>query len=97
MVTKTKNKTADAISDVAAKTGLLLMAAATTLGMVEMPNHNKEKIVLPMQASPAFAPALGGSENEVQASQMRREREEAGPHYVSYAVYQRTPSRTGKI
>ena len=95
MANKTKtNKTADVITDAAANLGIVLMTAATTLGMVDVPVHQDKRVVLPARARFAFATE---SENGLQGNQLRREREEAGPHYVSYSVYQRTPGRTGKI
>jgi hypothetical protein len=35
-------------------------------------------------------------QNQDQASQLRRERDETIQHYISYSVSQRTPSRSGK-
>ncbi len=71
----------------------MLMTAAVTLGMLELPDKGASKIVVPSQ--PAFE--LAGSNSEDSGNNpLRREREEAGPHYVSYSVNQRTPSRSGK-
>ena len=70
--------------------GIVLMAAATLMGVVEIPEHaNRVK----MQAQPAFAFAAEHAEN---GSTLRREREETGPHYISYDLTQRTPARSGK-
>jgi hypothetical protein len=96
MVNKTKiNKTAAAITDVAANTGILLMTAAVTLGMVEVPEHPDKRAIVPVR--PAFAFANATAEREAQGNQLRRERDEVHPHYVGYSVNQRTPGRTGKI
>jgi hypothetical protein len=99
MSTKTKNiKTnPEKLAEFTQQLGLLLMTAAFTIGMVEMPEHGAgQKVIVPNQPSFAFAQ----NENEGGApngdNTMRREREEAGPHYVSYNLSQRTPGRTGK-
>ena len=76
----------------AMQAGLILMAAAATLGLLELPEHSN-KIVVPNQ--PAFA--LSPQFNDPNGNTLRREREEVAPHYVSYSVTQRTPSRTGKF
>jgi len=98
MSTKTKNirNNTEKLADVTQQLGLLLMTAAFTLGMIEMPEHGNQKAIVPSQPTFAFAQNQneGGAPNGDNA--MRREREEAGPHYVSYSVNQRTPSRTGK-
>lgn len=79
------------MGDIAQQAGLVLMTAAATLGLVELSNH-PNKIILPNQ--PILSPVAehGGSDS----STLRREREEAGPHYVSYSAYQRTPGRSGR-
>lgn len=66
------------------------MAAAATLGMLELPDHPNKIIII---SRPVFAQATLNSD---QGNQMRRERDEAAPHYMSYEVAQRTPSRAGK-
>ena len=96
MAHKTKiNKTADVIKEAATNAGILLMTAAVTTGLMEMPNHPDRRVVVPNQ--PAVAMASQPTDQPGQGSQLRREREEVGPHYVSYSVTQRTPGRTGKI
>lgn len=94
MSQKIKNvKTAtEQLTQLSQQAGIVLMTAAVTLGMVEMPEHSS-KVVIPNQ--PSFAVASSGGEHHP-GNDMRREREEAGPHYTSYNVAQRTPSRTGK-
>ncbi len=92
MPSKTKTKTTtDQLSSLAQQGGLLLMTAAITLGMLELPEHPNSKIVLPSQ--PAFAMA---NENEEMNNPIRREKEESAPHYMSYSVAQRTQSRSGR-
>lgn len=81
------------LAQVSQQAGLLLMTAAVTIGMVELPEHANNKIVVPNQ------PALVFVNNTSEANPnnpLRREREEVGPHYISYSINQRTPSRTGK-
>lgn len=94
MPTKTKkqNKQLESLSRTAQQAGIMLMTAAVTLGMLELPDKPNSRVVVPSR--PAFAFAENGSEENV--NPVRREREETGPHYISYSVSQRTPSRSGK-
>lgn len=95
MPTKTKKTktTTETLARLSQQASLLLMAAAVTVGMVELPEHANSKIVVPNQ--PAFAFANNGGEANPN-NPLRREREETAPHYISYSINQRTPSRTGK-
>lgn len=72
-----------------------MMTAAVTLGLVELPqDEEKRRAVVPARAIFEFA----GVSNEEQGSNpLRREREESGPHYISYGVTQRSPGRTGRL
>lgn len=91
--TKKSNQQVEKLSHIAQQAGLMLMTAAATLGMLEAPDKVNSKIVVPNQPSFAFA------ENNIEDSMnnpIRREREETGPHYISYSVSQRTPSRSGR-
>ena len=93
-VTRHKNKNLiDELSLPArgAQVGLVAMAAAATLGT--MPDHTDKRVVLPSQ--PTFRVVDNG--NRENSTQIRREREETAPHYVSYNVSQRTPARSGRI
>jgi len=72
------------------KLGIVMMATATLLGLVEIPEHGNR---VNMLAQPSFAYASQHSEN---GSTLRREREESAPHYISYENTQRTPARSGK-
>ncbi len=94
MATKTKNKKAlDNLTQVIKSTGVVMMAAAVTLGLVELPqDEEKRRAVVPARAVFAFA----GESSEQDSNPLRREREESGPHYISYGVTQRSPGRTGK-
>ena len=74
----------------AANLGLALMTVAVLSGMVEVPENDRARAVLPMKAELAPAPA------ESAESTLRREKEESGPHYVSYSVAQRTPARSAR-
>jgi hypothetical protein len=94
MANKTKTPTIQQkLADVAAQSGMLLMATAATFGMLELPDHPDKRVIVPTRPVFAFADesAPTGSDNT-----LRREREEAGPHYISYSVSQRTPGRSGK-
>lgn len=94
--TKKHQTTTDKITETAKQSGYLLMAAAATLGMLELPEHTaRQSVIVPNQ--PVFAMAAQNGQEPGQAgNQMRREREEVAPHYMSYSVAQRTPSRAGK-
>jgi len=72
--------------------GVMLMAAATTVGLMDMQEHQNMKVIVPNQPNFAFA-----VENNDLSNPILREREESAPHYISYDVAQRTPSRHGKI
>lgn len=85
---KNNNKNIN-VTTVAQQLGLTLMAVATLAGLVEMPERPHKGAVL----APAYV--LTGDSSE--SSPSRREREEAGPHYISYSASQRTPGRTGRI
>lgn len=92
MSNKTKtNATLDKVTEVASQAGLVLMTAAVTLGMLEMPDHPNSKIIMPNQ--PSFV--LAG-ENEEANNAIRREREDTVPHYISYSEVQRTAARSGR-
>ena len=71
---------------------VLLMAAATTVGVMDMQEHKGIKVIVPNQPTFAYETENTESNNPVQ-----REREEVAPHYISYDTSQRTPSRHGKI
>lgn len=91
---KTNNSTLQQIGNASQQVGLLLMTAAVTLGMVEMPEHLNGKIVLPAEA--VYSQVGGAGANDETNSTLRREKEESGPHYVSYSSIQRTHARSGK-
>lgn len=91
MYAKTNITTFDQVNATAAHAGLLLMTLATALGVVELP-HREATATVSQSANVIKAEMPG----EMQGSTQRREREESGPHYVSYSAAQRTPGRTGK-
>ncbi len=95
MSTKTKksSKTVHNLTELSRQAGLLLMSAAVTVGMLELPDKGNSRIVVPNQ--PAFAWA---NENDASNNQnvLRRENEETEQHYISYSVAQRTPARSGR-
>jgi hypothetical protein len=97
MSNKTKNQptTTDKISQAAMQGGLVLMAAATTLGLMEVPHDPDKRVIIPGQ--PVFAVAHDTGAHPAGSQDIRRERDEVHPHYHGYSVAQRTPGRTGKI
>ncbi|HWB39019.1 MAG TPA: hypothetical protein VG604_02140 [Candidatus Saccharimonadales bacterium] len=98
MVTKTKitKSTLNQLISNAQQVGLVAMTAAATLGMLELPDHTANKIVVASQ--PAFALAGENANlNEEFNNPIRREKEEVEEHYISYSVAQRTPGRHGKV
>ena len=95
MSVKIKSKhsrlSADKLGEITQQAGLLLMTAAVTFCMVELTEHPGTRIVLPNQPALAHVSDNNGGDNPI-----RREREEAGPHHISYSTYQRTPGRSGR-
>jgi hypothetical protein len=95
MVRKNKNSTStsDQISKLAAQGGFLLMAAAATLGVAELP-HQEEKRRMVLPAQPAYATI-----NQVEPGDnaVRREKDEVHPHPHTFTVASRTPGRAGRI
>ena len=89
--TKKIKTTAEAVAEISQQIGILLMTTAATIGMLELPDHQGAKIIVPNQ--PIMARV---TENEDINNPLRREREESAPHYINYSVTQRTPSRSGK-
>lgn len=90
-----KIKTIETLKDHSLETvqqlGIVLMAVATLVGVVEVPEQGRRADML---VQPNFALAAVHSES---GSTLRREREESAPHYISYENTQRTPARSGKI
>lgn len=76
------------ITIVARQLGFALMTIATVAGLVEMPERPHKAALL----TPAYALSSQSSDSSL----LRREREESGPHYISYSATQRTPGRTGR-
>jgi hypothetical protein len=94
MSTKTKKpSTSDKLVQAANQAGFLLIAAAATIGMLDLPNQPEKRIVIPNR--PVFAFAENNIDSEMN-NPIRREREETEQHYVSYSVVQRTAPRSGK-
>ena len=83
--------TQNTVESVGQNIGLLMMATAATLGLLDFPDHPKAKVVLAAQPVYAYAQTTAG------VNPLRREREESAPHYISYSAVQRTPGRTGRI
>jgi hypothetical protein len=96
MVNKNKKQSpTEAVKNFSAKAGVILMAAATTVGIMDTQNHQRIKVVVPNQ--PTFAFETENIQNPGSNNTIQREREEVAPHYISYNISQRTPSRHGKI
>ena len=93
MTTKTKIETNifDDAADKAMQIGVGIMSVAALAGLVDLHSyHDRKNAIMPMHPVYAFA----GQNNEDSSNTLRRERDEAGPHYVSYSAYQRTPGRS---
>lgn len=93
MSIKNKNQSiSEKLANIGTNAGVIMMAAATTVGVMDMQNHQRIKVVIPNQPIFAYETNNTQSNNPIQ-----REREESAPHYISYNVTQRTPGRHGKI
>jgi hypothetical protein len=90
--TNTKTNIKDSVNETVLNAGLILMAAAATAGIIEMPDQFEKRAILAKTPTYAFAGPVQGGDDSAQ----RRERDESGPHYISYGVTQRTPSRAGR-
>ena len=86
--TKKPHITSERLIAAAQRAGLLVMGTAMALSVLDLSDEAK-RIVLPTQ--PVLVRAEESSDN-----QMRREREETAPHFISYSEVQRTPSRSGR-
>lgn len=90
-----KQKSAvDTLTEATQAVGLAMMTSAVTLGLVYVPEHDR-RAVLPMHAS--LTPAVENVTSYGGDNQVRRERDEVHPHYISYGINQRTPARSGRI
>jgi hypothetical protein len=74
------------------KSTIYLMTAGTLLGLVNAAEQLNSKIIVPSTVT--FSMEVNNSQIN---NPIRREREEAGPHYTSYSESQRTPGRSRKI
>jgi hypothetical protein len=93
MSKQTNKKDKTNLTEIARNTGLIIMTMAATAGLVEMPEQHEKRAILTTQPVYAF----GGPQSNEDSNPLRREREEAGPHYISYGIAQRTPGRTGRF
>jgi hypothetical protein len=90
---KNKNQSiSQKVATIGAQAGIVMMAAATTIGVMDMNDHQKIKVVMPNQ--PVFAYE---TENTQVNNAVRTQREETAPHFISYNVSQRTPGRHGRV
>lgn len=85
------NLTINQLQKTSRQLGLVLMSTAAIAGLVELPEDTRSRAVVPSQPAFAFANEMAGDHQ----NPLRREKEEAGPHYVSYSAAMRTPGRTG--
>lgn len=85
----------DQIQDFAANAGIVLMTAAATVGMMEVPESHNKQVVLPAQPVYEFSNPASGVDTH--GSELRREKDEVHPHSLGYSVNQRTAGRTGKV
>jgi len=83
----------DEAQQFAAQAGLILMASAAVLGMVEL-SDGREKVIL-TRPSAVFAP-INNQIGQGTDTQRREKEEEASSHYVTYGTAIKTPSHTGK-
>jgi hypothetical protein len=72
----------------ATNVGIALMTLATVVGMTELPSHG-------VKAVTTLQPVMVNSSFNELNNPIRREKEEVGIEYVSYAETQRTPARSG--
>lgn len=94
MFDKNKNNLAHITEKAVLHIGIYLMAAATIIGMTELTDRQDIRIL--NVAQPAFAFDSGVQPTMDHQNLIRREREEAGRHAVSYGVTMRTPPISGK-
>ena len=91
LIKNKKTSSKQKLRNLSAQVSVMVMAIATTLGVMDMQDHQSVKVIIPNQPTFAFETNNTELNNPIQ-----REREESAPHYVSYSVAQRTPSRHGK-
>lgn len=89
--TNIETTTVERVSDISQQIGMLLMTAALTLSVFDFGQPQDKRVVLPNRPALALA-----GENDEASNPIRREREEAAPHFISYSEVQRTPSRSGR-
>jgi hypothetical protein len=91
MFEKNKNgQLQEKLSDAAQNIGLLAMGTAMAVGFIEIAGHTRAVVPATASVSPAGEHQQGGDP-------MRREREETGPHYISYGAMHRTAGRSGSV
>lgn len=91
------NKVYANVSHAANAAGVLMMTAAATIGMIEIPNHPNKVAITNQPVLEAAQPGHVGENFMNELGQIRREREETHPHAISFSVAQRTPGRTGRF
>ncbi len=86
---KNHKSTGRLLTETAQRVGLVTMGAAMVLSIMDLSDEAK-RVVLPNQ------PVLVAVGENSGSNQIRREREEVAPHFISYSEVQRTPSRSGR-
>lgn len=93
--TKKSKPALDKLAKVSHQAGLMLMAGAITLGLVEFPDR-PDKVVIP--GRPVFELATNNTALNPDSNPIRREQEEketgTEAAYIGYSVTQRTPARS---
>jgi hypothetical protein len=93
MYSMQKIKIDSQINKYAREAGLVVMTFATMVGMLELPSHTVNRVVLPTQVMSFASNSNNSSELN---NPIRREKEETTSEYISYSESQRTPGRFGK-
>jgi len=81
------NEIKEDLSALAQNLGLAAMGAAMAVSFLEVAGHNRAIV-------PEVASLDAAGEHQQGSDPLRREREETGPHYISYGAMHRTPGRS---
>jgi hypothetical protein len=81
--TKKSKSSVEQLTTLGKQAGFLIMTAAATLGMMELPNHTNGRIVVPNQPVFAFA---GQNQEPTNPMQRERQEEEVSSQFISYSV-----------
>jgi hypothetical protein len=89
---KTNTNISNSLLKYSSEIGLTIMAMATMLGIVDIPEHTYKAVPVTLQTSKYST----FNQNYQNSNPLRREKEENATEYVSYGEVERTPSRSGK-